>query len=159
VSDDQEPFDVDGLGRWQVQDELIRAQVTALEQAQDLAAARNDRLASIRRRGDLPGGAFGDALADELLAPLDDFLERYQRALARWPSLVDGEEEIRFQISAEGQELAIADWLGGIRSDGAGRRGRVVLETSDLVKNNQYRGEKVIRHWVGHLALHLPAGR
>lgn len=158
VSDDQEPFDVDGLGRWQVQDELIRAQVTALEQAQDIAAARNDRLASIRRRGDLPGGAFGDALADELLAPLDDFLERYQRALARWPSLVDGEEEIRFQISAEEQELAIAGWLGGIRSDGAGRRGRVVLETSDLVKNNQYRGEKVIRHWVGHLALHLAGG-
>ena len=158
VSDDQEPFEVDGLGRWQLQDELIRAQVTALEQAQDLAAARNDRLADIRRRGDLPGGAFGDALADELLAPMDDVLERYQRALARWPLPVDGEQEIRFQVSSQGQELAIADWRGGLRCDGDGRRGRVVLETSDLVRNHQYRGEKVIRHWVEHLALHLDSG-
>jgi exodeoxyribonuclease V gamma subunit len=158
ASDDQEPFEVDGLGRWQLQDELIRAQVAALEQAQDLAAARNDRLAGIRRRGDLPGGAFGDALADELLAPLDDFLARYQRALARWPSPVAGEQEIRFQVSSQGQELAIADWLGGLRSDGAGRRGRVVLETRDLVRNHQYRGEKVIHHWVEHLALHLAGG-
>ena len=158
VSEDQEPFDLDGLGRWQVQDELIRAQVTALDQEGDIVAARDARLACIRRRGDLPGGAFGDALADDLLAPMDDLLARYQRALARWPLRVDGEEEIRFQASSAGQELAIADWLGGVRRDDAGRRGRIVIETSDLVKNNHYRGDKVIRHWVEHLALHLAGG-
>jgi exodeoxyribonuclease V gamma subunit len=32
-----------------------------------------------------PAGAFGEALADELLAPMDDLFQRYQAALARWP--------------------------------------------------------------------------
>ena len=49
----------------------------------------------------------------------------------------------------------IADWLGGLRADAAGQRGRVVLETSDLVKDRHYRGEKMIRHWVAHLAGNL----
>ena len=53
------------------------------------------------------------------------------------------------------QTLAIADWLGGLRTDGSGQLGRVVLETSDIVKNRQYRGEKMIRHWVAHLAGNL----
>ena len=31
----------------------------------------------------------------------------------------------------------------------------VVIETSDLIKDNHYRGEVLIRHWVAHLAGHL----
>ena len=57
---DQQPLDLDGLGRWQVQDELIRAQA--------IAAARDARLTGIQRRGDLLAAAFGQALADERLA-------------------------------------------------------------------------------------------
>jgi exodeoxyribonuclease V gamma subunit len=72
--------------------------------------------------------------------------------------VVEGEEEIRFQARVEGQELELADWLGGIRSDGAGQRGRVVLESSDLVKDGHYRSERLIRHWVRHLALQLAGG-
>jgi exodeoxyribonuclease V gamma subunit len=158
LSEDQEPFDLDGLGRWQLQDELIRAQAVALEQGEDLVVAREARLASIQRRGDLPGGGFGEALADDLLAPMDELFTRYQAALARWPLVVEGEEEIRFQARVEGQELELADWLGGIRSDGAGQRGRVVLESSDLVKDGHYRSERLIRHWVRHLALQLAGG-
>nr|MBP8285049.1 exodeoxyribonuclease V subunit gamma [Chromatiaceae bacterium] len=54
-----------------------------------------------------------------------------------------------------GQTLELADWLGAIRVDEAGQRGRVVLESSDLVKDGHYRGDKLIRHWVDHLAGHL----
>ncbi|EXI78370.1 MAG: Exodeoxyribonuclease V gamma chain [Candidatus Accumulibacter appositus] len=158
ASEDQEPFDLDGLGRWLLQDELIRAQAVAVEQGQDLVAARATRLASMARRGDLPAGGFGEALAEELLAPMDALFSRYQAALARWPQMLDGEEEIRFQALVDGQALELADWLGGIRLDGAGQRGRVVLESSDLVSNNHYRGDRLIRHWVRHLALHVAGG-
>ena len=155
VSQDQEPFELDGLARWQLQDELIRAQARALEHGEEIAAARQARLARIERRGDLPAGAFGEVLADELLLPMDDLFQRYQAALACWPLLVAGEQEIGLQVERAGQRLELADWLGGVRRDAAGRPGQVVLETSDLVKDKSYRGDKVIRHWLRHLALHL----
>ncbi len=158
ASEDQEPFDLDGLGRWQLQDELIGAQATAVELGEDLVVAREARLARMARRGDLPGGGFGEALVDDLLAPMDALFERYRAALACWPQALEGEEEIRFAALVDGQVLEIADWLGNIRIDDAGLRGRVVLESSELVKNGHYRGDRLIRHWVRHLALQLAGG-
>ncbi|MFZ1575620.1 MAG: exodeoxyribonuclease V subunit gamma, partial [Chromatiaceae bacterium] len=65
------------------------------------------------------------------------------------------EEAIQFATPVAGQTLELADWLGAIRVDEGGQRGRVVLESRDLVKDRQYRGDKLIRHWVDHLAGHL----
>jgi exodeoxyribonuclease V gamma subunit len=152
--EDQEPFALDGLGRWQLQDELIQVQAVALGQGESIRVARTDRLGRIRRRGDLAPGAFGEAIAEELVAPMDDLFDRYQAALARWPMALE-DAPIRFLAEGFGQSPELADWLGGLRLDTMGQRGRVVLESSDLVKDRQYRGEVVIRHWVDHLAGHL----
>ncbi|CAK0770870.1 hypothetical protein CCP4SC76_5370003 [Gammaproteobacteria bacterium] len=87
----------------------------------------------------------------------EDLFQRYQTELARWPEVIEGEEEIRFQIERAG--LGILDWLGGFRCNAEGGRGRVVLETSDLVdKERHYRIDKLIRHWVTHLVAHLAPG-
>jgi hypothetical protein len=86
------------------------------------------------------------------------FSRRYEAALARWPYPLEDEEEIRFQADLPAPVPELADWIGGIRTDAEGRRGRVLIEASDLVKNGHYRGEKLIRHWVAHLALHLAGG-
>ena len=163
VADDQEPFELDQLGRWQLQDELIQAQATALARGdtdaetwtETLADARAARLAAIRRRGDLPAGEFGRALADDLLAPMAALFERYRQALARWPRRLAAAEEIRLTVDGDGQELTLADRLDDLRADDAGRRGRVVLESSELIENRHYRGEKIVGHWLRHLALHL----
>ena len=158
ASADQEPFILDGLGRWQLQDELIRVQEEALAHGEPIAPAREARLDRVRRRGDLAPGAFGEAVAVDLVAPMDDLFARYQVALDRWPHTLGDEEEIRFQADLPEYVPELADWLGGIRSDAEGRRARVLIEASDLVKDKQYRGEKLIRHWVAHLALHLAGG-
>ncbi len=158
TSEDQEPFILDGLGRWQLQDELIRVQAQALSGGEPIAAARESRLDRIRRRGDLAPGGFGDALAADLVEPMDQLFAHYQGALLRWPHPSDDEEEIRFQADLRTPVPELADWIGGIRTDAEGLRGRVLIEASDLVKNNHYRGEKLIRHWVAHLALHLAGG-
>jgi hypothetical protein len=71
------------------------------------------RLASIRRRGDLPGGAFGEALADELLAPMDALFSAIRRRWRAGRSCVDGEEEIRFQAAcrrAGAGDRRLAGW-------------------------------------------------
>ncbi|MFB1485793.1 MULTISPECIES: exodeoxyribonuclease V subunit gamma [unclassified Thiocapsa] len=158
TSEDQEPFTLEGLGRWQLQDELIRVQAQALSEGEPIAAARASRLDRIRRRGDLAPGGFGEALAADLVEPMDTLFANYQDALFRWPHPSDDEEEIRFQTDLPTPVPELADWIGGIRTDAEGLRGRVLIEASDLVKNGQYRGEKLIRHWVAHLALHLTGG-
>jgi len=155
ASADQEPFALDHLQRWKLNDELIRTQALALERGESIELARTAGLERIRRRGDLPPAAFGTALAEELAAPMDDLFIRYRQALARWPQPVAEEEPIQFQAEVEGRVLKLADWLGGLRRAEDGGRARVLIEASDLVKDNHYRGEKLIRHWVSHLAGHL----
>ncbi len=155
AGEDQEPFALDHLRRWQLNDELLRAQALAVARGEAVEPARTERLARIQRRGELAPGAFGEALAAELVAPMDDLFERYRQALVRWPRLLEEEEAIEFATTVAGQPLELADWLGALRVDEAGQRGRVVLESSDLVKDGHYQGHKLIRHWVDHLAGHL----
>ncbi len=155
ASEDQEPFGLDGLGHWKLQNELIQAQLDALTQGEDMAVACSASLARIQGRGELAAGGFGEVMANRLTAPMDELFLRHETALQRWSLQQEAEEEIRFEAEIEGQWLQLADWIGGIRFDDEGRRGRVVLETSDLVKDKHYRGEKMIGHWITHLALHL----
>ncbi|MDS4050471.1 exodeoxyribonuclease V subunit gamma [Accumulibacter sp.] len=159
ASEDVEPFGLDGLTRWTLQDELIRAQAGALAAGLDPAEAREARLGAFRRRGDLPAGAFADVLASELVAPIDDLFARYGAALARWPQEVDRAGEFRFAADLAGQRVEVVDRLGGLLGDAAGRLGRVELESRDLIRKRRYRGEVVVAHWVRHLALQLCAGR
>ena len=159
ASEDQEPFELDGLGNWKLQDELIRTQEDALLNGEAINTACAAQLARIQRRGELATGGFGEFMAATLVEPMPDLFERYQAALLRWPLVSEGEEEIRFSADIDGQTLDLADWLGGIRTTDTGERGRVVLETSNLVdKYKHYRGDKMIRHWVTHLASHLAGG-
>ena len=155
VSEDQEPFELDGLGKWKLQDELIHVQADALLRDEDLVAACEGQLERIARRGELAAGEFGEAMAKALLKPMEDIFTRYRTALERWPERQEGELEIRLEANIEGQRLELADWLGGFRSAPDGLLGRVELETSDLVKAGHYRGDKLIRHWVTHLSAHL----
>ena len=169
-ADDSEPFALDGLQTWQLQDELIRAQDAALRSAlasgapppgddpavtATLTAAGAAQLASIQRRGDLAEGGFGIAMARSLQSPLDELFARYRSALDRWPTVLSDEIEIRFQTEISGQTLDLCDWLGAIRIDAQGARGRVILESSDLVVDRKYRADKVVRYWVTHLAAQL----
>ena len=155
AGEDQEPFALDPLQRWQLNEELIRAQARAVDRGEAIEPVRTEGLARIQRRGALAPGAFGEALAEELAAPMADLFQRYPAALARWPRPVEAEEAVQFAIQVAGQTLELADWLSAIRLDAAGERGRVVLEISDVVLGSQYRGDRLIRHWVDHLAGHL----
>lgn len=165
--EDQEPFALDGLEQWILQDELIRAQSAVVMAAEEdgglgdpaldglLEQTRQQRLMRIRRRGELAGGGFGDIMAGALVAPMEELFIAYREALAEWPTRIESELEIRHAIDLDGARLEFTDWLGGLRVNHLGERGRVVLESSDLVKDRHYRGDKLVRHWVHHLALQL----
>ncbi|QCP51600.1 exodeoxyribonuclease V subunit gamma [Trinickia violacea] len=158
ASDDQEPFELDALENWKLQDELIHAQAAQVHDEAAIVAAREARMAVIRRRGDVATGGFGDLASERLLEPMDKLFEDYRQQLARWPVAIEREQEIRFQTAGQHQPLALADWLGQWRADADGNQSRVVLETSALVEGRAYRYPKLVGPWVQHLAANL-AGR
>ncbi|MFC4277315.1 exodeoxyribonuclease V subunit gamma [Achromobacter aloeverae] len=51
--------------------------------------------------------------------------------------------------------LALEDYLGGLRLSDDGQRCRLVLESSSLVPKGRYRADKVVGHWVAHVAAQL----
>lgn len=158
AGEDQEPFDLDGLQRWALWDELIALQARAVQDGSPREEALEAGLQRIRRRGELAAGAFADLAAEALAGPMADMFERYAEALARWPQPQPRDEALRHAGSGAAAGLALEDWLRGLRTDQDGGRGRVVLETSDAVKNGKYQRHNLIKHWVAHLAAHLGGG-
>jgi exodeoxyribonuclease V gamma subunit len=158
ASDDEEPFELDSLETWKLQDELIRAEAAEVDEAA-AAAARAERMAAIRRRGDVVTGGFGDLTSAALLEPMDALFEAYRAELARWPSVIEHEQEIAFRTADAGQPFELADWLGARRAAGDGSEARLLLSASALVdKGGAYRYAKLLGPWVQHLAANL-AGR
>ena len=153
--DDHEPFELDGLKRWSLQNELIRAQAAALRDGADPVLVRQARLEQIRRRGELAAGGFGEMMSEALVEPMDALFATYQEFAQRWPNVLSDEREVRLPASPDGTHPGMADWLGGFRSDDAGGEARVLIETSDLVKDGHYRGDRLIGYWIQHLAASL----
>lgn len=98
--DDHEPFALDGLKRWSLQNELIRAQAVALRDERDLAQTRLDRLDSMRRRGELAAGGFGDRMRGEIEEPMEALFAAYRTLCERWPHEANEEREIRYVAEA-----------------------------------------------------------
>lgn len=154
VGEDQEPFAIDALENWQLQDELIQAQKAALT----AGAARHDALAAelarMARRGDLPAGHFADLVQAELAEPMDAMFDEYAKALAEWPMALP---DVALDHLPDGSDetLRLADWLSGVRANAQGERARLVLDSGSLVKKQRYRHDKLVPFWVAHLAAHL----
>jgi exodeoxyribonuclease V gamma subunit len=156
TTEDVEPFVPDALEQWQLQDALIRAQSRALDAGGDPYASREAELARIGRAGVLPDGAFGALTAGDLIAPLDDMAERYGKALARWPHIV--QEEMPLRVPGSDGAPALEDSLGAFRHDDEGQRCRVLVDSSSLIPKGKYRAVRVIPHWVAHVAAQLAGG-
>ena len=121
ATDDVEPFELDGLARWKLQDELIRDEADARARGEDGAAARAATIEAITRRGELAPGVFGARLAAELTTPMDKLFENYAQALARWPVALDTEAELRLEHTV-GWRSHRGRGLAGRRAPHAKRR-------------------------------------
>ena len=153
ASEDQEPFDLDGLQKWSLWNELIARQAEALHAGQPREDALAATLERIQRRGELAAKAFASVMVDDLAAPMADMFARYEKGLAEWPHEAPHDELVSHPHPAT--SLRIEDWLRDLRLNEDEQRGRVVLEPSDAVKKGKYQRHNLIKHWLVHLAGHL----
>lgn len=152
VSLDHEPFDLDGLANWQLQDLLIREQRRAVDEGRERLPVLLDTLDRLQGQGVLAMGAFGERMREQLSEPMDALFEAYEQALDAWPRSLDDPEPV--QLSVPGAP-PLEDWLDELRESESGERCRLVLASSSLVKKGKYRWSQILRHWVAHLAGHL----
>lgn len=150
-SEDQEPFDVNALENWRLQDELIRAQKWALEAGVSRQDVLRQQLERIERRGELAPGEFARVLSEDLAEPMEQLFASYQQVLDAWPQALGNES-----LSVDTGGVSFSDWLGDLRASEGGERARVVLESGGLMtKERSYRFDKLLPYWVAHLAGHL----
>lgn len=150
-SEDQEPFDVNALENWRLQDELIRAQKWALEAGVSRQDVLRQQLERIERRGELAPGEFARVLSEDLAEPMEQLFASYQQMLDAWPQALGNES-----LSVDTGGVSFSDWLGDLRASEGGERARVVLESGGLMtKERSYRFDKLLPYWVAHLAGHL----
>jgi exodeoxyribonuclease V gamma subunit len=153
---DAEPFALDGLQNWQLQDRLIAAQRHAVDNGEPRLEALDAQLERFQGQGVLAMGAFGERMRNALAEPMDDLFSAYQDALAQWPIALPAPEPVRVE-SADG--IVLEDWLNELRQNEAGDRCRLLLLSSSLISQGsgrgQYRWTHLLRPWVAHLAGNL----
>lgn len=148
---DVEPFTLDGLQNWQLQDQLIAAQRHAVDNGLPRIEALHAALERFKGQGVLAVGAFGERMRETLAEPMEALFGAYEEALQEWPHVVAALQA----VYVEGR-VTLEDWLGELRQDEAGNRCRLLLLSSSLISQGrgrgQYRWQHLLRPWVAHLA-------
>ncbi|BBI63159.1 hypothetical protein HSBAA_44650 [Vreelandella sulfidaeris] len=148
---DVEPFTLNGLQNWQLQDQLIAAQRHAVDNGLPRIEALHAALERFKGQGVLAVGAFGERMRETLAEPMEALFGAYEEALQEWPHVVAAPQA----VYVEGR-VTLEDWLGELRQDEAGNRCRLLLLSSSLISQGrgrgQYRWQHLLRPWVAHLA-------
>lgn len=154
TSEDDEPFALDALESWQIQDELISARLDAIDLGQDDQAAATRTLDRIRRRGQLAIGTLGRLQADALSAPLDELFSRYREALAALGNSPSETIPLHCSFTTARQTVIVAGQVPRCHHS-ATLRHRVLAINRTLMDRKAPRRTAVLDAWVMHLACHL----
>jgi exodeoxyribonuclease V gamma subunit len=146
---DHEPFSLNGLGHWQLQDTLIEAGRRAVDAGEPHEPTLLATLERLERQGRLALGGFAEQMRNKLIEPMDTLFADYRQALADWPHPVAEPLAVSLPFN---DGLSLEDWLGELRVNGAGERCRLLLTTSSLIKQGRYQWRHWLGPWVAHLA-------
>lgn len=142
---DNEPFSLDGLERYQLQDNLLKAALLAVDG--DANGALVDAAVRLQRSGVLPLAGFGEQYRDTLLQPMPDQLQRYADLCLQWPEPVESPRQLSF--GADGVHLE--GWLAGLRKKPDGTHARLELTPGTLGKVGAWKWHRLLRPFVWHV--------
>jgi len=153
---DNENFDLDGLDRWRLDQELISEAVLKSGDEQELHQRIQTTLDRMARRGDLGMGLTEHRLREDLAERLPDLHQRYQHALLEWPEALP--EPVTFQhgFSNATGSVEVLDLIDGLRRNPEGQLCRLVVSRSSLLSGSgsqkKVRYANLMADWVVHLA-------
>lgn len=154
-AEDEEPFVLDGLENWALNDELVRHVIAGPEseaETADLDARLEAWIARQAARGALAQGGLGKLQQRRLKKDLPELSERYQQLMAIYPSALEL-ELVSLERPFGEHLLRLEDWLGNLRQNNAGDRALIFLQSSGLTTaKNQYKWTNFLRPWIAHLA-------
>ena len=153
---DTETFDLDGLARWRLDNELIQDGVLKADSVDDLTDRLGHILDRMARRGDLGMGITEHRLRQELSGRLPDLFERYQSALAEWPTPWSEPLTVSYRFRNDTGEVTLADLIDQLRTGPDGQHCRLVVARASLLSGSggskRVRYANLMRDWVSHLA-------
>ncbi|MDX1678267.1 exodeoxyribonuclease V subunit gamma [Arsukibacterium sp.] len=146
ATENDEAFALDGLSRWQLQQQLLSRVQQALADNQPLAAAVNNGLAQMQRRGELGVGAASALHASQLAEPVLVLAGRLEQLQQRFPDRLKARA-----VHWQHQDIELQDWLTQLRQNASGEQCQLLLSASALVKQRKYQWRHLVLPWLSHL--------
>jgi len=147
VGEDEEPFSLDGLERYGLEDALLQDAGDDDDDEDKALASLTVRAQRLQREGVLPIGLIGDRVRDTLVAALLPVRQAWLRLRARYPHPA---HKLPVGLTLEG--IVLEDWIDQLRSDGSGTVWLMQMSSKALDKAGQPRGDKLIGMWLRQLA-------
>ncbi|MDC8756428.1 exodeoxyribonuclease V subunit gamma [Janthinobacterium fluminis] len=150
IGDDEEPFSLNGLTRYHLEDRLLgdAGEPEALSEVRASLTLRAERLA---REGVLPIGLIGLQMQRELVDALVPVRTAWLKLREKFPLPAE-----KLAIGLQYGELRVEDWLDQLRRRDDGAGGTVVwltqIASKVLDKNEAARADKLIAAWLRQLA-------
>ena len=146
VGEDEEPFQLDGLERYTLEDAML-ADSGEMEAVEDVRASLQERGQRLRRQGVLPIGLIGDRVLEELV----DELVPVRTA---WLSLrgTYAEDAPKLAIQLELAGLPLEDWIDQLHRAQGATAWLMQMSSRVCDKSGALRGEKLIPMWLRQLA-------
>jgi exodeoxyribonuclease V gamma subunit len=151
---DVETFAIDGLGDWQLKDELMRRAFEPGLAPSELERRLDAGIARFQAQGRLLAGSLGAGMGRKAVAFLPDLYRKWDAALAEWPGTLDRPLPVTLDIAVPAGQLVLEDTLTDLRVGEQGL-GQIILQASGLTKDKHYQWRNTLRAWVRHLAAQL----
>lgn len=146
VGEDEEPFALDALERYQIEDHLLddSGEPEALHEVRAVLSARAERLA---REGVLPIGLVGRMWQEQLVDSLAPVRAEWLRLGARFPQAAP-----KLAVSLDLDGVPLDDWIDRLRSGDEQTAWLMQLSSRVLDRAGKPRGDKLIGPWLRQLA-------
>jgi exodeoxyribonuclease V gamma subunit len=146
IGEDEEPFSLDALDRYFLEDSLLddAGKAEELDEVRQMLDARAERLA---REGVLPIGLVGRQWQQQLVEGLVPVRHAWLALGKRFPQAAP-----KLAISLDLDGVLLEDWIDRLRSDGQHTAWLMQISSKVLDKSGAPRGEKLIDAWLRQLA-------
>ncbi|WP_026354208.1 exodeoxyribonuclease V subunit gamma [Massilia niastensis] len=147
VGEDEEPFSLDALERFFIEDHLLDDSGPA-EAIDEVRATLTERAGRLAREGVLPIGLLGRQWQEQLVKGLVPVRSAWLRQGARFPQPAP-----KLAVSLDlGEGLLLEDWIDRLRSNGERTAWLMQISSKVLDKAGAPRGDKLIGPWLRQLA-------